>query len=827
MPTAVRRRARRRTPVPGPPLTRLILAAGLLAGLVLPAVLTVSPASASAAARPRGPVVAITSLSRPFASPGQRLTVHGTVTNTTRSVIRGVTIQLMSSGVPFTAPSQMEPYAAGRDPALVASEPRAVGKVRGSLAPGVTVHWTAVLRVNDVGMTVFGVYPLAAQASDTLGDVLGTSWSFLPFWPSAKSKLRPTRDDVAWIWPLIDVPDQGPCPDLLNNHLAASLASGGRLARLLSTGASSTGQAAKLTWVIDPALLSSAATMAGGPHKSPYLVGAKYSCRHARSYTASGAARNWLAGLSTAVRTQPSFVTPYADANIAALIRANLADDLHRAFTQGRAVTRKILGPKAVPSGSGRTDPSSLISAAAWPANGMASYSMLENLAAADGIKTVVLSSAAMPPRQQLPYTPSAVTHTPNGVGGQMRVLLADSNLTQILGRAGAARTAATQFSVKQFFLAETAMLASQRPHLSRAIVVTPPRRWNPPASMASGLLSETTHAPWLSPTSAGSLAADRHASGQAARQQPIYRGRNHFSRSFTGAINAANRGIALIQGLRATPSPQLNSAIAGVESSVWRQTRRGRRPARDVLNRISVYVTNQINGVSILGDGRTTLGGQKGSVPVSLFNRLAYPVRVRIRLFIDQTAGREFTVLPGSLPGVRMVSPNVAVTKVIEVPKESQVTTKLGVKMTGVGSTQIEMKLLTARGQPLPGRQATMTVKTTHFGTLALVILAAALAIFMITSAGRAVRRGRTTGADGEDGDEAREPTPEPDLARQQAQVSGDETARSGARGGEQPEEADNVSHDRARSDAAGTDQLLTEDADDYARVPGWAHRG
>lgn len=825
MPTAVRGRSLRRTPVPGPPLTRLILAAGLLVGLVLPALATAGPASAGTAARPRGPVVAITSLSRPFASGGQRLTVHGTVTNTTRSTISGVTVQLMSSGSPFTAPSQLAPYAAGSEPALVASEPRAMGKIRGSLAPGVTAHWTAVLRVNEVGMTVFGVYPLAAQATDTVGAVLGTSWSFLPFWPSLKSKLRPTRDDIAWVWPLIDVPDQGPCPDLLNNHLAASLASGGRLARLLATGASSTGQAAKLTWVIDPALLSSAATMAGGPHKSPYLVGAKYSCRQARSYAASGAARDWLARLSTAVRTQPSFVTPYADANIAALIRANLGDDLHRAFTQGRTAASKILGPKVAPSGSGGSDPSSLISAAAWPANGMASYSMLENLAAVDGIKTVVLSSAAMPPKQPLPYTPSAITHTPNGVGGQMRVLLADSNLTQILGRAGAARSAAAQFSVKQFFLAETAMLASQEPHLSRAIVAAPPRRWNPPASVASGLLSETTHAPWLSPASAGSLAADRHATGRTARQQPIYRGHNHFSRSFSSAINAANRGIALVQGLRATPSPQLGSAIAGVESSAWRQTRRGRRPARDVLHRISVYVTNQVNGVSILGDGRTTLGGQKGSVPVSIFNRLGYPVRVRIRLFIDQAPGRQFTVLPGS--GASMVNSEVAVTKVIEVAKQSQITTKLGVKMTGVGSTQIVMKLLTARGQLIPGRQATMTVKTTHFGTLALVILAAALAIFMITSAGRAVRRGHTPGPDGEDGDEARDPDPGPDLASQQAQVSGDETARSGARGGEQPEEADNVSHDRARSDAGGTDQLLTEDADDYARVPGWAHRG
>ncbi|MGH3405437.1 MAG: DUF6049 family protein, partial [Streptosporangiaceae bacterium] len=645
----------------------------------------------------------------------------------------------------------------------------------------------------------------------------------------AKSKLRPQRDDVAWIWPLIDTPDQGPCPDLLNNHLAASLASGGRLARLLSTGAGPAGQAARLTWVIDPALVSSAATMAGGPHKSPYqpyLVGAKLGCGQARSYPASSSARSWLARLSTAVGTQPSFMTPYADADIAALFRADLADDLHQAFVHGRSEAKKILGPKVVPTGSGGSGPASLISAAAWPANGMASYPMLENLAAADGIKTVVLSSAAMPPRDSLlPYTPSAVTHTPNGVGGQMRVLLADSNLSLVLGQASAARTPAARFSVKQFFLAQTAMLASQAPNIPRAIVVAPPRRWNPPKGLASALLSETTHAPWLSPTSAGSLAADRRAPGQAARQQPVYEGRNRFNPPLTRAIVAANRGIQLVQGLRATPNPQLTAALAGVESSAWRNTRRGRRPARAILSRISAYVSNQENGVSIIGDGRTTLGGQKGSVPVSIDNRLSYPVRVRIRLHIDQPPDRQFTLLSGS--GAHMVSPDVAVTGPIEVRPQSLATIKLQVKATGVGTTQIDMRLLNAHGQPVPGAQATMTVKTTHFGTFALVILAAALAIFMIASAGRAVRRGRNPGTDGEDSADQHGPPTLPDPDGLQTQVSGNEPARSDAQEGEQPEEADNVGHDRARSDAAGTDQLLTEDADDDARVPGWAYRG
>ncbi len=74
---------------------------------------------------------------------------------------------------------------------------------------------------------------------------------------------------------------------------------------------------------------------------------------------------------------------------------------------------------------------------------------------------------------------------------------------------------------MKQLFLAQTAMIAAQAPHLSRAIVIAPPRRWDPPKGLASALLGETSHAPWLTPISAGSLAADRRAPGQAARQAP------------------------------------------------------------------------------------------------------------------------------------------------------------------------------------------------------------------------------------------------------------------------------------------------------------------
>ena len=181
---------------------------------------------------------------------------------------------------------------------------------------------------------------------------------------------------------------------------------------------------------------------------------------------------------------------------------------------------------------------------------------MLENLAAVDGIRTVVLSSAAMPPAAPASYTPSAVTTTPDGEGGDMRVLLADSTLTQVLGSVRARSTApGASFAAQQRFLAETAMIAAQGGHLSRAIVVAPPRHWNPPAGLASALLQETTTAPWLSPVSAGRLAADKHAPGQVARRAPDDTGAQRFSRSMLRSIKAANRAVQQVQSIRVKPS--------------------------------------------------------------------------------------------------------------------------------------------------------------------------------------------------------------------------------------------------------------------------------
>jgi hypothetical protein len=843
-------------------LARLILGGGLLAGLALPALVTpvlgpAVPAAAAAqttatsAARPPA-AVTITSVGPAYARPGQKIRVSGVLRNTSSAPVRAITVQLRSSSQAITDRDDLDNYASGTGPSDVL-EPGALTRIAGPVAPGASVPWSAVLPVNEVHMSVFGVYPLAAEAA-TSTVTLGTSRTFLPFWPTGQGAVHP-RENIAWIWPLIDTPNQGPCPGLLDNKLAAGLSSGGRLADLLSAGNSATGRQAKLTWVVDPALLGSVQAMAG---PGPYLTGGSAACAPATSHAASAPAAQWLSRLRSAVAGQPTVATPYADVDIAALVQQNLDGDVHRAFTDGRSLASGILKQNLEPAPA--ADPpsaASLTTALAWPADGLASYPMLETLAAVDGIKTVVLSSAAMPPEETLSYTPSAVTTTPDGEGGDMRVLLADSTLTQILSSVTAqSDPAGASFAAQQMFLAQTAMIAAESPHLSRAIVVAPPRRWDPPAGLASGLLSDTASAPWLTPVSAGTLAADQNATGQVTRQAPTTLGPNLTGRSLLRGAAAADQRAALVQSLRVTPAPRLTQSVAAIESSAWRGPAAGQQQAHAMLSRVLKYLDGQASQVTIVEPGRDTLGGQTGPIPISIDNKLKYAVRVKVKFTVSQDRGGDFAVL--SQPGL------------ITVPPETIITKKVKVKASSIGSTTVSLRLLAPNGQQLPAPPVNMTVQSTQLGTVTLVVLAAALAVFMIASASRAIRRGRSSGgaaaggapdgpgpgapgaarhdsrngrdsrdgsADGRDGREAeRRPDHddhEPDrgaraaTSGQASRGAGPGTMNATGRGGhEQAEETDNVGHDRAAPAPAGTDLAATEDADDYARVPGWADR-
>ena len=216
--------------------------------------------------------VAITSVNPAIATRNAKVTVSGTVTNATGTPAAELMIQLYSSSVRLTSRGAMDSYLTAPAGGVVDSPTNSQLTLATALPAHSTRSWSLTLRAKQVGMTTFGVYPLAAQLWQ-FGAPMDAARTFLPYWPgkSASRNVKPLS--LAWVWPLVDVPHQAACPSLISDSLAASLASGGRLNGLLSVGSSSLARSADLTWAIDPALLNDANVMT-----DRYRVGGTATC---------------------------------------------------------------------------------------------------------------------------------------------------------------------------------------------------------------------------------------------------------------------------------------------------------------------------------------------------------------------------------------------------------------------------------------------------------------------------------------------------------------------------------------------------------------------
>jgi Family of unknown function (DUF6049) len=779
------------------------VAAVLGAGALAAAPAAAAPGTGAGAARTAAgqdgtrahPWIAITSLSPTIATPKGKVIVSGIVANPTTETLQGLAVQLWSSSLALSSRSAMNGYLAAQNAAgLDAQVPVAQVTLPGRVPAHGTEQWTLTLNVAQAGIRTFGVYPLAAQLNSA-GAVLDVARTFLPFWPGKQAARTVKPLTIGWVWPLIDTPQRGACPALLSNELAASVAPGGRLNTLLSAGQSVDGRRAMITWAIDPALLSDVSVMS-----KAYRVTARADCSGGKTEQASRPAAAWLSDVKDLAGEQDFFVTPYADVDMAAMSHHGLDNELAAAFTDGRLVARKLLGrvQRATPATPGVT---------AWPVDGMADYGVLEELAQ-QNVQVMIMDSKLMPPVTPVSYTPTAVTTTLNRLGGVMHVLLSDHQITHILSlrhnqipgvvpgpapvpasvRAQARQAAA--FAKEQWFLAETAMIAAEPAGASRAVVVTPPRRWNPSLSLADALLNETTTAPWLHPATLASMVAEGPPRGSPATQTPPL---HRVSRGeLTGALLRQVRGTLVVQVhlldsiLTKGGQGYLSTAVDAVESSAWRGDKRAQRRAAQLLRHELSFVSGKLAQVKIVTSGRVTLGGKAGDVPVSVRNNLPYAVTVQVRARVS--AVDQVTIAPYK--------------RLVTVPAKSSVPVRIPVRAAAAGSKAITLWLATPQGAVLPGSRTNLTVTATHFGTLAIVIISVALVVFVLSAAARAIRRGGPQ--EGEAGAEAEELDPMP-------------SPRDPASGGDEPGSVGSGTAD---------ERPPAKEDDEHATAPGGADR-
>lgn len=670
--------------------------------------------------------VSIESMSSRFARPGSTIVVKGTVTNHTGAPISGVQVQLETSATDFPSRSVMTSYLAGSDAYFGYAPVGQAWTAPGTLHSRSAMTWSVSLPVSSAGYGKFGVYPLVAQATSPSAPP-GGARTFLPYWdPTSGSPSQ--KLDVSWVWPLIDQPQQDEpqqgawaCRQTLaTSRLTTSLTPGGRLGGLLAAGLQYSAST-HLTWAVDPALLSDAGVMT-----KRYKVGGDAKCTHNTAMPASTDAATWLSRLRTGTASDPMFVTPYADPDVSALTHSGLDSDISRAYALGNEVASTSL--------------SRSFGDIAWPDRGAADASVLTSLARDGSVKTTVLSSALMPQVSNATFQPDdALAHVSTGIATPMNVLLADSGLTTLLGSAGAGASQGTQFAVTQEFLAETAMISAEAPNAPRSLVIAPPSRWSPSAAEASTLL-ELTSAPWLRPVSLATLAAKAPSSTVKRAPLPsVAKAPLELSQNYTSTVKKARVSAALFGSLLYQPAPavtqSLDAAVAVTESSAWRGS--ASPGGWLALKQLRSFLRDREMAVKIISGNKVLLAGTSGATPVSVFNGLPAPVQVKVHALVP----------PGSQ--LTITDPNT----LIIVPPLTTATVRMHVHSAALGSTQLQLQLVTRWGIPLPGKLQPFSVQATRYGRALLILIGAALGVLVLTSLARWVRRGLKDGSGNKDG--------------------------------------------------------------------------
>ncbi|MFI0356577.1 DUF6049 family protein [Actinomadura sp. 9N407] len=633
-----------------------------------------------------------------------KITVAGTVQNTSGQALPGVTVRLKTSAQRMSSRTQVAEYATGQPSSLrgfADDQQLPQAGVAGGKASFSLSTTTAT-----IGLQTFGVYPIGVEAVTQTGQVLAGLNTFITFVPKQRT-FKPLS--VAWVWPLMGRQHRSTDDTFLDDDLAAEIKADGRLSGLVSAAA---GTRTPVTWSIDPALLDDVQTMANGP----YTVQAPRAEKSVRKPKSTDAA-NWLNALRSASKSDPYFAVPYADPDAVALVRHKMTNHLAIAYANA-GVAGQVLG----------TQPNAQV---AWPPSGMAGQGTLNQMAKLGRLGnngSFLMSSAAFADPAQ-GYTPSATTALPTEEGTK-RTVVYDETLNKIVS--AGTRTPGAAVLTEQRFLAETAMITAEAPELARSLVIAPDRRWNPAPAMAKSLLTYTQGAAWMQETPLDKIA-------NAEPQQRVFRGypdsmeAYELGEPFLDEVARISRSAARFTSVMYEPiRMNYRRAVLRMESSAWRGKSRYRRA---VLARQSLdeRLKDDMGRVRIIiGDTkRVTLAGSSGRIPITVANDLPnQSIQVRLEVVPENTARLQIGRLEDQDDLITLA------------PGQKQ-PSFIPVRSAGNGDVRLHLRLKSADDREF-GAEQVITVRTTGYGRLALLITGGGLAVLFVGVGVRAMRARR-----------------------------------------------------------------------------------
>ncbi|SDO72467.1 hypothetical protein SAMN04515671_1832 [Nakamurella panacisegetis] len=452
--------------------------------------------------------------------------------------------------------------------------------------------------------------------------------------------------------------------------------------------------------------------------------------------TGQAAATTFLATLRAAVANRQVLVLPYSNPDAVAMVRAGLTSQLSGLITKGRTVAAKVLGlGAAVASGPG------LVTTMTAPEDGYVDQATLDFMSA-NGMTGAVLT-----PRT-LEYSGDAAGAVSIGMTGGTRTVRAAVTDADLLTEVNdlVAKGTTAGLPVRLTTLAALLTGAAQD-GTGTPIVIWPTDRWSPNAAgvqVLAGLLRTLAGGNVVAGTSLPAIAAA--STTRATVSYPDSAGRAELDPGYVArwsqveaGLSSLSKSLSKAKGLDTPdPSAQLSPLVTALTPLLSSSLRDGAGVSSQVLDTAGATIGSLRAAVQITGTDATTYTLAAATSPLLLTVRNDTPYVVRIRVRVQGKNVGMTTTDPGVL--------SVAAGRSQQFRIES--------KVVKAGKFPVEAQLIAADGSAW-GPPKTITVQSSAYGTLTLIIIAVAggalFLMVVIRLFGRI--RGRNRDVDGRPG--------------------------------------------------------------------------
>ncbi len=727
------------------------------------------PAAASSAvaapAKPAAsPVTAdLLTLSPQIVRPGEQVTVGARVANDGTGALTGATATLRTGGRVILTRNALESWASA-GPTTRRGTSVAEAAVP-TLAPGTHADVSFTVDAAKLGITASGDWGprgIAVLVSAPTG-AIAVVRAFV---------VEPPGDEVTPLGLSVAAAFTGPATDPLDAKrsratMEAAVGATGRLGRLLAA----TAEAPEITWVMDPALLTAADA---DPATKPWANQVR-GARPGRTVFELPAYDQDLAAYAHAPEIRlPATLPPSA--------AASPTPSGTGPTPSGNGPTSSATGPTTSANSSGATGPTRPDGRApgaprtdlAWPADAVPDRVTVD-YAVTRRTGFVMITGKALTTGDDLTYTPTGLgaIRTPSG---RATAVIADPVLSAALGAAGSAATYAANRAAganpsgtgtatpgtgatrsagsgtdasgtgasdavtgsagsdsgpaaTTRLLAETAVIARERPAEARHLLVALGREWEPDPVAFTAALVALRAASWVKLESLEALLAAPVPVVSRKHLPASNRSPGRLDRAGLADLVRSRDSLAQFAGVAADPARITGPMEAGFLAPTAVAYRDAVAARGRAISRVAARVRTVRSTVTVVPGSTFNLISSSSELGVTVRNDLDQQVRVGVVLTDDD-------------PRLKVMS-----TPTLTVPARSMNDVAVPVRAIGTGNVDVDVALTSPTGEVVATGESIRVRVRAGWESVGTGIIGAVLGLIVLGGLWRTVRRGRSAG--------------------------------------------------------------------------------